>query len=234
MGILPAFRHSRQGGTAMSEPPYRALRIVLGFLSLLLALGGLLLIFSSRGLILRVFMHPPESEISTLLLAAVKEMGGIVLTLSVMLFLAARDPERNVAIIDGMTLGLCILAITPLVSLYTLDIRRLYPGYLIWVRSLVRLVLAGVLYCLRPRETQWKPADISEELRRVDSMPREAKLFASSSGSVVRGYLKFRANITPVGYAMRERLVNGWSRRLLARSVCYGISRKIGPGHEVR
>ena len=143
----------------MSEPPYRALRIVLGFLSLLLvALGGLLLIFSSRGLILRVFMHPPESEISTLLLAAVKEMGGIVLTLSVMLFLAARDPERNVAIIDGMTLGLCILAITPLVSLYTLDIRRLYPGYLIWVRSLVRLVLAGVLYCLRPRETQWKPA----------------------------------------------------------------------------
>src|SRR5438552_15757829 len=92
MGILLAFRHSRQGGTAMSEPPYRALRIVLGFLSLLLALGGLLLIFSSRGLILRVFMHPPESEISTLLLAAVKEMGGIVLTLSVMLFLAARDP----------------------------------------------------------------------------------------------------------------------------------------------
>ena len=90
----------------MSEPPYRALRIVLGFLSLLLALGGLLLMFSSRGLILRVFMHPPESEISTLLLAAVKEMGGIVLTLSVMLFLAARDPERNVAIIDGMTLGL--------------------------------------------------------------------------------------------------------------------------------
>ncbi len=81
-----------------------------------------------------------------------------MLTLSVMLFLAARDPERNVAIIDGMTLGLCILAITPLVSLYTLDIRRLYPAYLIWVRSLVRLVLAGVLYCLRPRETQWKPA----------------------------------------------------------------------------
>src|SRR5439155_20578600 len=133
MAILLAFRHSRQGGTAMSEPPYRALRIVLGFLSLLLALGGLLLMFSSRGLILRVFMHPPESEISTLLLAAVKEMGGIVLTLSVMLFLAARDPERNVAIIDGMTLGLCILA-TPLVSLYTLDIRMLCPGYLIWVR----------------------------------------------------------------------------------------------------
>ena len=28
-------------------------------------------------------------------------------------------------------------------------------------------------------------------------MPREARLFASSSGSVVRGFLKFRANIPP-------------------------------------
>jgi hypothetical protein len=28
-------------------------------------------------------------------------------------------------------------------------------------------------------------------------MPREARLFASSAGSVVRGYLKFRANIPP-------------------------------------
>jgi hypothetical protein len=126
----------------MSKPPYRALRIVLGFLSLLLALGGLLLIFSNRTLILRVFLHPP-----------------VVLALSVMLFLAARDPERNVAIIDGMTLGLCILAITPLISLYMLDVRRLYPGYLIWARSLVRLVLAGVLYYLRPREKHWEPAE---------------------------------------------------------------------------
>src|SRR5207245_10410735 len=106
MGILPAFRHSRQGGTAMSEPPYRALRIVLGFLSLLLALGSLLLIFSSRGLILRVFMHPLESAISTLLLPAVREMGRIVLTLTGMLFLAAGDPDRNVSLIDVLTLAL--------------------------------------------------------------------------------------------------------------------------------
>lgn len=28
-------------------------------------------------------------------------------------------------------------------------------------------------------------------------MPRKARLFTSSAGSVVRGYLKFRANITP-------------------------------------
>jgi hypothetical protein len=28
-------------------------------------------------------------------------------------------------------------------------------------------------------------------------MPREARLFTSSAGSVIRGYLKFRANIPP-------------------------------------
>ncbi len=142
----------------MSQPPYRALRIVLGFLSLLLAIGGVLLIFSSKSLIVSMFMHPPELEISTLLLAAVKEMGGLVLLVSVMLFFASRDPDRNVAIIDGMAAGLCILALTPLISLYTLDVRRLYPVYLIWGRSLGRLALAGVLYYLRPREAHWKPA----------------------------------------------------------------------------
>ena len=142
----------------MSKPPYRALRIVLGFLCLLLAVAGVLLIFSSRPLIMRMFMHPPESEISTLLLAAVKEMGGVFLMVSIMLFLASRDPARNVAIIDGTALGLCILAISPLLSLYTLDISRLYPASLIWTRSIVRLALAVLLYYLRPRQADWKPA----------------------------------------------------------------------------
>jgi|SRR6266478_5144778 hypothetical protein len=122
----------------MSGPPYRALRVVLGFLSLLMAIGGVLLIFSSKPLIMRVFMHPPEFEISTLLLAALKEMGGLALMLRVMLYLAARDPERNVAIVDAISVGLFILAVTPLISLYTLDVGRLYAGHLIWGRSFVR------------------------------------------------------------------------------------------------
>jgi hypothetical protein len=87
----------------MSRPPYRALRIVLGFLSVLMVAGGVLLIFSSKLLIARLFLHPPEAEISTLLLFTLKEMGGFALMLSVMLFLASRDPARNVAIIDALT-----------------------------------------------------------------------------------------------------------------------------------
>jgi hypothetical protein len=137
----------------MSRPPYRVLRIVLGIFSFLAAAGGLLLIFSGKPLVLRLFLRPPESEVSTLLLAMMKEMGGLVLMFSLMLFFASRDPARNVAIINAVIVGLCILAVTPLLSLYALDIRRLYPGYLIWGRSLVRLVLAAVLFFLRPRET---------------------------------------------------------------------------------
>jgi hypothetical protein len=141
----------------MSQPSYRALRVVLGFLSLLLAIGGIVMIFSSKPIIMRVFMHPPEFEISTLLLAALKELGGLALMVSVMLFLASRDPERNVAIVDAVSVGLCILAVTPLLSFYTSDLGRFYPAYLVWGRSFARLALAGVLLYLRPRRTGWKP-----------------------------------------------------------------------------
>jgi hypothetical protein len=141
----------------MPEPRRRALRIVLGFLSFAMAIGGVLMIASGKPFITRIFLHPPEAEISTLLLFVLKEMGGFALMLSVMLFLALRDPVRNVAIIDAVIVGFCILAVTPLVSLYTLDIRSIYPGHLVWGRSVIRLALAALLYFLRPRETYWKP-----------------------------------------------------------------------------
>ena len=133
-------------------PPYRGLRIILGLLSLIMAIGGLVFIFSGRPLMMRLFLRPPESEITALLLVALKEMGGLVLMLSVMLFFAYRDPARNVAIVNAFIVGLCILAFTPLWSLYTVDLRHLYPASLIWGRSLVRLGLAALLFHLRPRE----------------------------------------------------------------------------------
>ncbi len=102
---------------------------------------------------MRLFLRPPESEVSTLLLIMAKEMGGLILMLSVMLFFAYRDPARNVAIVNALIVGLFILAFTPLWSLYTLDMRQLYPSYLIWGRSLVRLALAALLFYLRPQES---------------------------------------------------------------------------------
>jgi hypothetical protein len=135
----------------MTEPR-SALRIVLRAFSILVAVGSLLMIFSSRPLMMRVLLRPPESEVSTLLLFVVREMGGLFLMLSVLLYFASRDPVRNVAIIDAVIVGLLVLALTPLISLWKLDIGRLYPGYLVWGRSLVRLAIAALLFYLRPRE----------------------------------------------------------------------------------
>jgi len=62
----------------MPEPPYRALGILLRVFSVLAALGGLLLIFAEKPLIVRILLRPPEGEVSTLFLSTLKEMGGMV------------------------------------------------------------------------------------------------------------------------------------------------------------
>ena len=141
----------------MSGPAYRVLRIVLRVFSLLAAIGGLFMIFADKPLVVRVFLRPPEAEISTLLLSLLKEMGGVTLMASLLLWLAARNPVRNVAIVDALIVGLCILSVTPLLSLWGTDIRSIYPAYLLWGRSVVRLAIAALLYWLKPRETRWEP-----------------------------------------------------------------------------
>src|SRR5712691_13549957 len=75
---------------AMPGPPHRALRIFLRVFSLLAALGGLLMIFAEKPLIVWIFLRPPEGEVSTLLLSLLKETGGMALMFSVLLWLASR------------------------------------------------------------------------------------------------------------------------------------------------
>ena len=143
----------------MSRPPYRALRIILGVFSVFAAVGGLLMIFASKPLIMRMFLRPPESEVSTLLLFVLKEMGGFAIMLSLLLFFASRDPVRNVAVVNAVIVGFGILALTPLLSLSTLDIQRIYPGHLMWGRSVVRFAIAALLYFLKPREKYSGPVE---------------------------------------------------------------------------
>jgi hypothetical protein len=141
----------------MPEPRYRALRIFLRVFSLLAAVGGLLMILAEKPLIVRIFLRPPEGEVSTLLLSLLKEMGGMVLMLAALLWLASRNPVRNVAIVDALIAGLCILAVTPLLSLWMTAIGSMYPAYFLWGRSAVRLATAALLYWLKPREARWEP-----------------------------------------------------------------------------
>ena len=141
----------------MPEPPYRALSILLRVFSLLAALGGLLLIFAEKALIVRILLRPPAREVSMLFLSTLKEMGGMVLMLGILMWFASRNPVRNVAVVDALIAGLCILAVTPLLSLWMTDIRSIYPAYFLWGRSAVRLAIAALLYWLRPRHVHWEP-----------------------------------------------------------------------------
>src|SRR5712692_10146514 len=143
----------------MSKPPYRTLRIVLRVFSFLVAFGSLIMIFAGKPVVMRIFLRPPGREVSTLLLFLLTETGGFAFMLSLLFWFAARDPVRNVAILDAVIAGLCILSVTPLLSLWMTDIRSIYPAYLVWSRSVVRLSIALVLYWLRPRERHWEPAE---------------------------------------------------------------------------
>ncbi len=136
----------------MPTQTHRALRIILGLLSLFAAAAGLLMIFAGKPLMIRLFLSPPQSEFSTLFLFTLKQLGGVILMFSVLFFYAARDPVRNVAVIDALIVGLCVLALTQLLSLYTTDIQRLYPTHLLWVRPALRLLVAALLLYLRPRK----------------------------------------------------------------------------------
>src|SRR5437667_12509904 len=101
----------------MPEPPYRTLRIFLRAFSLLAVAGGLLMIFAEKPLIVRIFLRPPEGEVSTLLLSLLKEMGGMVLMLGVLLWLASRNPVRNAAGVDGLIGRLCLIHVQRRLSL---------------------------------------------------------------------------------------------------------------------
>jgi hypothetical protein len=136
----------------MTNVSQRALRILLVILGLDATAKGLLMIFGGKTLIMRLFPHPPESEITTLLLLVRQESGALDLAVALMLYFAYRDPARNVAILNAIAVGLCIAAFSSVVSLYTLDANRLYPAYAVWAHSLLRLMVAALLFYLRPHE----------------------------------------------------------------------------------
>jgi len=71
--------------------------------------------------------------------------------LSVMLASPIAILPGNVAIVNAL-LSASAMAITPLLSLYTLDMRQLYPSYLIGALPCA-LALAALLFYLRPQES---------------------------------------------------------------------------------
>src|SRR5262249_34223747 len=136
----------------MTNVSHHALRILLVILGLDATAKGLVMIFGGKALMMRLFPHPPESEITTLLLLMRQESGALEFAVGLMLYFAYRDPPRNVAILNAIAVGLCIAAVASVVSLYTLDASRLYPTSTVWGHALLRSAVAALLFYLRPGE----------------------------------------------------------------------------------
>ena len=64
----------------MSRPPYRGLALGLRVVSALIVVEGVFMILADKPLVLRVFLHPPASEVSILLLASLKEMVAVAIS----------------------------------------------------------------------------------------------------------------------------------------------------------
>lgn len=134
----------KQRGTLLS--------LLLFMCSIGIAVAGLSMILGNKSLILWAFMHPAEREVSSLFLAMLKQMGGLFLMLSFILYFVAREPVRHLRILDSFLVGLVILALTPLLSVHTLDLSgTVYTAGGLWAKAVMRLAFVGVLYYLRPR-----------------------------------------------------------------------------------
>jgi len=129
----------------------RFVRIVLKAVAIVIAAGSVALIFGGKSLILRAAAIPglPETELSAEMLTNLKEFGGLFLLVSLLIWLAAADPVRNVAIIDALVVGFVVLAIVPVFSRYVLSLGLSYPPAWTWIRTFLRLSLAGLLFLLR-------------------------------------------------------------------------------------
>jgi hypothetical protein len=129
----------------------RVLRVILWLLALDAAVGGAVLLVGGRAVFIWLFSDAPASEVTDLLLFKQKTWGALGVALTIMLISAARDPRRNSVIVWAMAVGLAISGIAELLSIWLLDVARLFPMFNIVVHSLARICIALVLAYLEHR-----------------------------------------------------------------------------------
>ena len=129
----------------------RVLRVVLWLLALDAAIGGAVLLVGGRAVFVWLFSDAPASEVSDLLLFKQKTWGALGVALTIMLISAARDPRRNSVVVWAMAVGLAISGIAELLSIWLLDVARLFPTFKVVVHSLTRIGIALVLAYLEHR-----------------------------------------------------------------------------------
>jgi hypothetical protein len=129
---------------------YTTLSALLAVLCVLLAIAGILLIFWTGSLAFMV-LKIAGAETNPWTLALFKAFGLIAFFIAYLLYAAARDPVRNVAVIDALV-GIMVLgAVLDIYALVALGFGALFPPWVIWTRATVRVALAVALLVLRPK-----------------------------------------------------------------------------------
>jgi len=135
-----------------SSQSHATLKVLLAVLCVLIAIGGVVCLFATR-LVLLMLNMGDTFEAVVVLLYVFKAIGVLALFIAYLLYQAARDPVRNVAIVDG-TAGLILGGgIVDIFALVFLHVGVFYPTWLILTRILTRIAIATALIVLRPRGT---------------------------------------------------------------------------------
>jgi len=133
----------------MSARRRTLLRVLLFIMAADALLGSLVAIAGGRGLLSRLLPMAARPQVNDLFVLHKLETAGLGLGLAVMLFLAGRNPEKTGAIIVGMAVALCAMAVLE-VGAHVAG-NTLYPTQLVWAHGLIRVTLAAALFWLRPR-----------------------------------------------------------------------------------
>ena len=134
----------------MAARPYRALRVFLFVIAALEGLAGILLLFATGWIRALVPVGPGLfAGVESLLL--LKAIGIVMLALAYLLYAAARDPVRYIAVVDALAFILIAASAINLYAVVALHAGDLYPGPYLIARAVVQLLLAIVVIALRPK-----------------------------------------------------------------------------------
>ncbi|MBV8223494.1 MAG: hypothetical protein JO293_09055 [Candidatus Eremiobacteraeota bacterium] len=154
-GLAPVvdnfLQNNRRDNRVITNPSYRALSIVLYVISALVAIIGLILIFMTGWVLGWLPALMPTAGNTGLLIVAIKAIGIFELTYGYLLCVAARDPVKYVATVDSLIFLLLAAALLNIYGVTTLQLGLLYPSWYLIARAILQLILAGVLYMLRPK-----------------------------------------------------------------------------------
>jgi FtsH-binding integral membrane protein len=125
-----------------------ALRALLLFLTIVILIAGLALLFATGSL--SALIGAPAGSAGVMIDFLIKALGAICLGMSYIAYCAWRDPVRYIGVIDAMIVTLVFVV---LLELYVLVTGRagVFPDHVILWSLIVRAILLVALIALRPR-----------------------------------------------------------------------------------